>query len=133
MNADESNKLSEKVIGGIFAVSNTLGCGFLEKVYERALVTELRLRGLRVDTQVEFQVLYRGEWAGTYVADLIVGGELVVELKCVERFSPEHVAQCLNYLRVSGKEVCLLVNFGHPKVEWRRILKPKSVLPVDVS
>jgi GxxExxY protein len=119
--ADENDELSEKVIGAFFEVSNELGCGFLEKVYERALVAELQLRGLRVDTQVGFEVRYKGVWIGKYVADLIVAGELVVELKCVERLGAEHTAQCFNYLRASGKEACLLVNFQHSRVEWKRI------------
>lgn len=117
----ELNELTERVIGAIFEVSNTLGCGFVEKVYERALVAELRLRGMRVDTQVPWEVRYKGEWVGKYVADVIVDGRLVLELKCVEVLAGEHLAQCLNYLRVAGKEVGLVVNFRHPKVEWKRV------------
>lgn len=120
---DENDELSEKVIGAVFEVSNTLGCGFLEKVYERALVAELQLRGLRVDTQVGFEVQYKGVWVGKYVADVIVAGELVVELKCVERLTGEHSAQCFNYLRASGKGVGLLVNFQHARVEWKRVVR----------
>ena len=103
-------------------VSNTLGAGFLEKVYERALLKELVLRGMRAKAQVSFPVSYKGQIVGEYFADLVVEDVLVVELKCVERLANEHTAQCLNYLRASGRTVCLLVNFQRPKVEWKRIV-----------
>jgi GxxExxY protein len=114
--------LSERVIGAVFEVANTLGAGFLEKVYERALVKELRLRGMRVEAQVSLDVMYKGESVGAYFADMVVEDVLVVELKCAERLGPDHMAQCLNYLRASGRNVCLLVNFQNPRVEWKRIL-----------
>jgi GxxExxY protein len=119
-----NTELSERVIGAIFEVANTLGVGFLEKVYERALVKELRLRGMRVEAQAPLEVSYKGENVGTYLADLIVDEELMVELKCSDRLGAEHIAQCMNYLRASGQEVCLLVNFQNPRVEWKRILRP---------
>jgi GxxExxY protein len=124
MTTDLNEGLSEKVIGAIFEVANTLGVGFLEKVYERALVKELKLRGIRVDAQLPLDVIYKGENVGSYVADMVVEGELLVELKCAERLGPDHVAQCLNYLRASGKDVCLLVNFQSPRIEWKRVLRP---------
>jgi GxxExxY protein len=111
MNAD----LVERVIGAIYEVSNVLGAGFLEKVYERALVRELALRGLRAETQVHFSVNYKGQSVGEYVADLVVEDELVLELKCVDQFCNEHMAQCINYLKSSGKKIALLVNFQNPK------------------
>jgi len=122
MNADERglNSLSEKVIGAVFEVSNTLGAGFLEKVYERALLAELRIRGIRATTQASFTVDYKGHPVGEYFADILVEDELVIELKCVECLGSEHTAQCLNYLRASGRTLCLLVNFQKPKAEWRR-------------
>jgi GxxExxY protein len=126
MNPDERehlNSLSEAVLAAIFEVSNTLGAGFLEKVYERALLKELGLRGIRARAQVSCPVMYKGCCVGDYFADLIVEDVLVVELKCVERLSSEHMAQCLNYLRASGRAVCLLVNFQKPKVEWKRIVE----------
>ncbi len=125
MNTDEHrcpDSLTESVLGAIFEVSNTLGCGFLEKVYERALVKELALRGIQATPQVSFSVMYKGQLVGDYFADLVVEDALVVELKCIERFSNEHLAQCLNYLRASGLWACLLVNFQKPKVEWKRIV-----------
>jgi len=111
------------VLGAVFEVSNTLGAGFLEKVYERALLRELGLRGIRATAQNSFVVTYKGHNVGEYIADIIVEDVLVVELKCVERLGNEHTAQCINYLRASGRTVCLLINFQKPKVEWKRIVK----------
>lgn len=103
-------------------MSNTLGAGFLEKVYQRALLAELGLRGIRATAQTSFTVTYKGHSVGESFADILVEDVLVVELKCVERLANEHTAQCLNYLRASGRTLCLLVNFQKPKVEWKRIV-----------
>ena len=103
-------------------MSNTLGAGFLEKVYERALIRELTLCGLTAKSQVSFPVVYKGQIIGDYVADLLVEGYLIVELKCVDRFSNEHLAQCINYLRATGHKIALLVNFQRPRVEWKRVV-----------
>jgi GxxExxY protein len=110
------------VLGAVFEVSHTLGAGFLEKVYQRALLRELSLRGIRATAEASFAITYKGHSVGEYYADLLVEDALVVELKCAERLANEHVAQCLNYLRASGLTLCLLVNFQKPKVEWRRIV-----------
>jgi len=110
------------VLGAVFEVSHTLGAGFLEKVYRRALLRELSLRGIRATAEASFAITYKGHSVGEYYADLLVEDALVVELKCAERLANEHVAQCLNYLRASGLTLCLLVNFQKPKVEWRRIV-----------
>jgi GxxExxY protein len=126
MNTDErgfSDPLTEQVLGAVFEVSDTLGAGFLKKVYERALLRELALRGLRTAAQASFAVEYKGLPVGEYFADILVEDALVVELKCVERLANEHTAQCLNYLRASGRTVCLLVNFQKPKVEGKRIVQ----------
>ena len=112
----------EAVIGASFEVSNGLGAGFLEKVYERALRRELSLRGFRVDSQVCYPVFYKGARTGDYVADLVVDGRVLVELKCVARFCDEHMAQCINYLRASGLRFGLMVNFQKPRVEWKRVV-----------
>ena len=85
MNADFLNSLTEQVLAAVFEVSNTLGAGFLEKVYERALVRELGLRGIRAITQASFPVSYKGHCVGEYFADIVVEDALVVELKCAER------------------------------------------------
>src|SRR4051812_29446947 len=108
MNADKHtdkhiclDSLTEQVIGAVFKVSNTLGAGFLEKVYQRALIIELRLRGIACVPEASFSVYYEGQRIGEYFCDILVEGSLVVELKCVDRFAPEHTAQCINYLRAS--------------------------------
>jgi GxxExxY protein len=122
--ADEHrfDALTECVLGAIFEVSNTLGAGFLEKVYERALLRELGLRGIQATSQASLVITYKGHPVGEYFADILVEGVLMVELECVERLANEHTAQCLNYLRASDLTLCLLVNFQKPKVEWKRIV-----------
>ena len=86
------------MLGAVFEVSNTLGAGFLEKVYQRALLRELSLRGIRATTEASFAVIYKGHSVGEHHADLLVEDALVVELKCAEHLANEHTAQCLNYL-----------------------------------
>src|ERR1022692_115440 len=107
MNADKINSLTERVLGAIFEVSNTLGAGFLEKVYQRALLKELSLRGIQATSEAALTVTYKGHIVGEYFADILVEDVLVLELKCVERLARAHTAQCLNYLRASGRTVCL--------------------------
>jgi GxxExxY protein len=122
MNVNQ-RELVEIVVGAAYEVSNTLGCGFLEKVYERAMARELAGRGLSIRTQVSYPVSYKGHCVGEYCADMVVDGQLVIELKCVDKFGNEHLAQCLNYLKASGLSSALLVNFQHPKVEWRLVAR----------
>ena len=117
------DNLIEPVLAAAFEVSNTLGCGFLEKVYERALLHELRLRGLRAVPQASFPVVYKSHPVGEYFADILVEDSLVLELKCAASLAPEHTAQALNYLKASGKSLCLLINFQKPKVEWKRVIR----------
>jgi GxxExxY protein len=128
-----SNDLTEQVLGAVFEVANTLGAGFLEKVYERALLRELKLRGLKAVSQASFSVLYKGQCAGQYYADILVEDELVLELKCADRLTKEHMAQCLNYLHASGKSLCLLLNFQNPTVEWKRVvLTFQALAPLSI-
>ena len=124
MNTDEHrlNGLTEKVIGAAFEVSNVLGPGFLEKVYERALLKELRLRGLDAECQVGIEVFYKDQLVGEYLADIVVANTIIVKLKCVGSLSKEHLAQCMNYLKASGKKIALLLNFQRPRLELRRII-----------
>ncbi len=117
-----NTELTEKIISAAFVVSNSLGCGFLEKVYENALAIELRRRGHEVEQQKAIEVRYRGELVGLYQADLVVDGEIIVELKAVRTLEPVHRAQCVNYLRASGKLVGLLLNFGLPRVDVQRVV-----------
>jgi GxxExxY protein len=117
------DSLTERVLGAIFAVSNPLGAGFLQKVYERALLRELAVRGIRAAAQASMAIRYKGQYVGEHLAGILAEDALLVDLKCVERLANIHTAQCLNYLRASGRTVCLLVNFQKPKVEWRRIVQ----------
>ena len=117
----DHDPLSEAVIGRAFTVANTLGPGFLEKVYENALAHELRKAQLEVEQQARMSVRYDGVEVGEYIADLIIGKSLVVELKACKALDDIHVAQCLNYLKASGLHTCLLMNFGTPKIQVRRI------------
>jgi GxxExxY protein len=119
---EPQDHIIREIVGAAFEVSNTLGCGFLEKVYERALRRELGLRGLAVKSQVAFSVVYKGEAIGEDKADLLVANQVIVELKCVDCFLNEHLAQCLNYLKISGMRLALLFNFQRPKLEWKRVI-----------
>jgi GxxExxY protein len=118
--------LTEKVLGAAFDVANTLGAGFLEKVYERALLVELRCRGIRAAGQVGCPVSYKGTLVGEYFADILVEDSLLVELKCVERFAPEHTAQCLNYMKATGLETCLLINFQRNHLDYQRLVRSQQ-------
>lgn len=108
--ADE--ELTKKVIGCAFKVHNSLGSGFLEKVYENALRIELSRAGLRVEQQIPIQVYYQGEVIGDFVSDLLVEKRLVVELKAIEKLTKLHEAQLVNYLTATGLDIGLLINFG---------------------
>jgi GxxExxY protein len=120
------NLITEKIIGCAFEVSNVLGCGFVEKVYERALVHELRMIGLDVKPQYSINVYYKGMLVGEFFADILVEKCVLVELKALGNLESIHQAQCLNYLKASGVNLCLLINFGKPKVEVRRIILSQS-------
>ena len=118
---ERESDLTEVVIGAAFEVANVIGAGFLEKVYERALIHELALRGVPAKAQVSFPISYKGKYLGEYAADLVVDEKVIVELKCVDRFANEHLA-CINDLKASRLTVALLINFQKPKVEWKRVL-----------
>lgn len=113
--------LTEKVIGCAFDVSNVLGHGFSEKVYENALKIRLVKSGMEVRQQVPITVWSDAEPVGNFVADLIVNHQLLLELKAVDSLRSEHMAQCLNHLKATGIAMGLLINFGQPRVEVRRI------------
>jgi len=113
--------LTEQIIGCAYKVSNELGCGFLEKVYENALAYELRKAGLEVVQQPHVNVYYDGHIVGEYVGDLVVADSVLVELKAAAGLDNAHLAQCLNYLRATGLKLCLLMNFGRPRVQIKRV------------
>jgi len=110
------------VIGCAFTVLNTLGAGFLEKVYENALALELRAAGLTVVQQCSARVYYNGVVVGEYCADLLVDDLLLVELKTVKALNDVHRMQCTNYLKATGLRLCLLLNFGKPHLEIKRVV-----------
>ncbi|MDB9465624.1 GxxExxY protein [Dolichospermum circinale] len=127
MNTDERrlelNGITEQIIGCAFKVGNTLGVGFLEAVYENALVHELRKTSLLVEQQKILEVWYDGIVVGNYRADLLVQKAIIVELKAVTALDSKNFAQCMNYLKASGLTLCLLINFGNPKVEIKRVVR----------
>lgn len=126
MNADERrsaiNSKTERILSAAFRISNKLGAGFLEKVYENALAYELTKSGFRVEPKGPIDVYYEGIIVGQYVADLIIDDEVLIEVKAVKCFDDIHLAQCLNYLKAIDKTICLLLNFGTTRVEVKRIV-----------
>lgn len=113
-------ELTEKILSACFLVSNEIGCGFLESVYEKALLIALREAGLKAEAQRPLKVLFHGESVGEFYPDIIVGETVVLELKTVKAIAPEHIAQILNYLKATGIAVGMLINFGNSKLEYRR-------------
>jgi len=124
MNTDGAvrDPLTGRIIKGCFEVMAQLGHGFAEVVYQRALTLELQEAGIQVDREVRFPVLYKGQEVGIFVADLIANRSVIIELKALDAaLQPAHVGQCLNYMRVSAIPTGLVVNFGRPRIEWRRL------------
>jgi GxxExxY protein len=124
MNTDEHrlNSITEKIIGCACRVANGLGPGFLEKVYENALAHELRKSGLAVEQQRKVLIYYDGVTVGEYVADLLVEGIVLAELKAAKTLDEVHLAQCLNYLRGAGLRIGPLINVGVAKIEIKRVI-----------
>jgi len=119
-------EITEKILAACFEVAGELGAGFLESVYEKALLVAVRQKGLKAEEQYPVRVCFRGVPVGEFFADLLVEGKVVVELKAVKALAPEHQAQVINYLKATGIEVGLLVNFGSPKIEYRRLTRRPS-------
>ena len=117
----ELNELTKRIIACAYNVSNTLGVGFVEKVYENAYAHELRKDSLNVLQQYPIKVNYDGVIVGEFFADLLVNERILIELKAVTALNSAHIAQALNYLRATGFETCLLINFGKTRVEIRRL------------
>ena len=116
------NEITYQINGAVFEVNRILGPGFLEKIYENALLIEIRSRGLKAENQVPIRVFYKEKVVGEYIADLLVEGKVIVELKTVETIDKSHEAQLLNYLKATGIHVGLLVNFKHPKADVKRMV-----------
>jgi GxxExxY protein len=113
-------ELTGKILKVCFDVSNELGSGYLESVYEKAMLIALRDAGLKAQSQTPLKVVFRGQIVGEFFADIIVEDTVLLELKAVKALAPEHLAQVMNYLKATGIEVGFLINFGNPKLEYRR-------------
>ena len=122
MTKTDLDALSEKIIGSAYKISNSLGSGFLEKVYENALAHELRKENIKIDQQKSIKVYYDSIVVGDYFADLIVADEVIVELKTAKQIGNAHLAQTLNYLKATGLNLGLIINFGNPRVEIKRVV-----------
>jgi len=118
----EINDITYKINGAVFEVNSVLGPGFIEKVYENALMFELKNRGLKVESQVPITVQYKDNIVGEYFADLLVEDKVIIELKTVENLDKAHEAQLLNYLKATELQVGLLVNFKHRKADVKRMV-----------
>ncbi|MEK7399624.1 MAG: GxxExxY protein [Candidatus Poribacteria bacterium] len=122
MNELIHKELTGQIIGSAFEVFTVLGYGFLEKVYENALIKELQIRGLQVKAQYPIKVKYKGEELGEYYADIFVENKVIIEIKTGESFNSIHEAQLLNYLKATECKVGLLINFGPKKCEYKRFV-----------
>jgi GxxExxY protein len=113
-------ELTERIIKSCFEVSNELGCGFLESVYHNAMLIVLEHAGLQTQSKTPLKVMFRKQEVGEFFPDIVVEGTVLLELKAVKALAPEHLAQVMNYLKATGIQVGLFVNFGNPKLEYRR-------------
>jgi GxxExxY protein len=114
-------ELTKRIIGICFDVLNELGAGFLESVYKKALLIALRQEGLHADDEVKLTVSFRQESVGLFYADIVVENKILLEIKATKNLVPEHQAQVINYLKATGLEVGLLINFGQPKLQFKRL------------
>lgn len=119
---DKYKLLTEKIIGCAFTVHRTLGSGFLEKVYENAMLIELKDANLKVEAQKPLDVYYKNQLVGSYYADLVVENEIIVELKVASALEPAHEAQLVSYLKATGFPIGLLLNFGTQSLGIKRKL-----------
>ena len=119
-------ELSGKIIGAAMAVLNELKPGLDEKLYERALIIELKRCGHVVAVQSSFPVVYRGELIGNLIPDLIVDNAIIVDPKVVACFTETHVAQMIGYLNITGLDLALLINFKNARLEWKRVLRSQE-------
>ena len=126
MNTDGHGLVGEdqtrEIIGCAMEVMNVLGNGFLEKVYENALCVEMRLRKIAFQQQPRYEVRYKNATIGEYVPDLIVADAVVVDAKTIDGITDHEIGQILNYLKMSGLRVGLILNFKHSKLQWKRIV-----------
>jgi len=126
----EIDKITQRIIGCAYKVSNTLGIGFVEKVYENSHAHEMRKDGLKVLQQHPIKVEYDGIVVGEFYLDMLVNDLVIVELKVVSAITSDHMAQAFNYLRAAGLPACLLINFGQPKIQIRRLYPSPTWKPL---
>ena len=131
MKSYKHREITEKIIGAAQRVHNTLGYGFLEKVYQNSLVIELRTLGFDVDVEQPIAVHYRDEIVGNYVADIVVNEKVIIEIKAVKELSEIHEVQLVSYLKATGIEVGLLINFGRSVTVKRRVMDKKKTVDTD--
>lgn len=122
----QHEEITQAILGCAFEVCNELGAGFLESVYEKALFLALREKGLAVMAQHPISVFFREQCVGEFFADLFVEEKVIIELKATKAIAPEHQAQLINYLNATKIEVGLLINFGNPKLEYKRFTRSKE-------
>ena len=128
-------EVSGKIIGAAMEVLNEFKPGLDEKLYERALIIELKRRGHAVSVQRSFTVSYRGELIGKLIPDLIVDNAVIVDPKVVAYFTETHVAQMIGYLNITGLNLALLINFKNARLEWKRVLRRQETeerVPLDL-
>jgi len=118
-------EITKDIIGAAMAVLNELKPGLDEKLYENALVIELKERGHSVEQQREYAVYYHGIFIGKLIPDLIVDGKVIVDPKVVTAFNDSHIAQMLGYLNITGLDVALLLNFKESKLTWKRVVNER--------
>jgi GxxExxY protein len=116
-------ELSEAIIGAAMTVLNALRPGLDEKLYEKAMVIELRKRGHKIEQQRQFPVHYDGQLIGTLIPDLIVDDLVIADPKVVSAFNDTHLAQMIGYLNITGLKLALLRNFKYAKLEWKRVVR----------
>src|SRR5829696_7165670 len=124
-------EITKDIIGAAMAVLNELKPGLDEKLYENALVIELRSRGYTVEQQREYPVHYRGQFIGKLVPDLIVDGKVIADPKVVSAFNDTHAAQMLGYLNITSLQVALLLNFKEAKLDWKRVVNERRNKTAD--
>jgi GxxExxY protein len=115
-----NEEISAKILAACFEVSNELGAGFLESVYQNALMIALQEKGLNAQREYPLAVIFRSQNIGQFYADILVENKIILELKAVSALTEIHKAQLLNYIKATGLETGLLINFGNPKLEYRR-------------
>jgi len=129
MNADKEYphaEITHLIIGAAMEVLNEMGHGLNEKPYENALTVELGLRGLSFKQQQSFGVMYKGVQVGNFIPDLIVSEAVIVDTKVIDRITDQERGQMINYSKITGMEIGLILNFARPKLEWERIVLRKA-------